>query len=212
VAEPAVAGTVTLVGPLEVRVKSMPVPVRTAAWVAEGALSVKVRVPESGPAAVGAKRIATVQAALAASEAVQVLEAMVKPGLAAMEEMVSGRPPLLVRVRAWVGVVRPTPVGLKVREAGLSETPGGAMPMPERATVWERNWSEIVSVAERVPEAVGAKVTMKAQVELAARELPQLLVTAKSPGETLAAMRVRATPPELVRVTLWAGLMVPMVC
>jgi hypothetical protein len=100
----------------------------------------------------------------------------------------------------------------KVSESGVRETPGGATPLPERATVWERNWSEMVRVAERAPEAVGEKVTLKAQVEFAARELPQALVTAKSPGETLAAMRVRATPPLLVRVTFWAGLVVPMVC
>ena len=43
----------------------------------------------------------------------------------------------------------------------------------------------MVSVAVRVPTAVGEKMTLKAQVACAASELPHALTTEKSPGETL---------------------------
>jgi hypothetical protein len=131
VAEAPLAATVTLVGPLAASVKSMPMPESMAAWVPEGALSVRVRVPDSGPAAVGANSIVIAQAAFAARVVVQALEAMVKPALAVIAEIVSGRPPLLVRVSVCGWVVRPTPVAAKLSDAGLSETPGGAMPVPE---------------------------------------------------------------------------------
>ncbi|HEY5214567.1 MAG TPA: hypothetical protein VIJ38_16250, partial [Acidobacteriaceae bacterium] len=70
----------------------------------------------------------------------------------------------------------------------------------------------MVSTADRVPVVEGAKVTLKMQLAWAAREFPQALTTAKSPGETLAEMSVRATPPELVRVICCAVLVVPICC
>ncbi len=76
------------------------------------------------------------QAVLTARVVVQELSAMAKPGLTATLEMVSGRPPLLVRVRVCASAVSPTPVGGKLSETGVSETPGPAMPMPVSAMVW----------------------------------------------------------------------------
>ena len=43
-------------------------------------------------------------------------------------------------------------------------------------------------------------MTLNAQVACAASELPQALITEKSPGETLAAISVSGTPPLLVSV------------
>jgi hypothetical protein len=122
-------------------------------------LSKKVMAPMAAPAMVGAKTICSVQAELAASDVAQVLDAMTKLGDAVMEEMVRVWPPLLVRVRVCAADVRPMPIDAKLRDAGESETPGGAMPVPVRAMVWERNSSVMVSVADRIPVTVGMKLT-----------------------------------------------------
>jgi hypothetical protein len=62
----------------------------------------------------------------------------------------------------------------------------------------------------RVPVAVGVKVTLMVQEAPAATELPQVLVSAKSP---LAEMLVilNAPLPVLVSVTDWAELVVPTI-
>src|ERR1700761_6697192 len=117
----------------------MPEAVRFVVWVPLGASSVRVSVPETEPAPVGEKTTVRVQLAPAARVVPQLLEAMRKPVLSARLEMCSARPPLLVRVRVCAGAERPTPVAAKVSEDGLSETPGGATPVPLRATACERN-------------------------------------------------------------------------
>ena len=151
--------TVTVVGPVAANVKSMPVPESAAVCVGVGALSTNVTEPVIAPGVEGAKTIWTVQAELTASDDVQVLDAMTKPVEEVMEAMLSGWPPLLVRVMGCAVVVRPSPVGAKERDEGEMETPGGAMPVPLRATVWERSSSVTVSAAERAPVAVGMKLT-----------------------------------------------------
>jgi hypothetical protein len=59
-------------------------------------------------------------------------------------------------------------------------------------------------VAERLPLALGLNVTLMVQLELAASELPQLLVCAKSVAlvpKMAMLLIVNAALPELVRVT-----------
>jgi len=66
--------------------------------------------------------------------------------------------------------------------------------------------------AVRLPLAEGVKVTLMVQLELAAREAPQLLVWAKSPAlepERAMLVRVKGALPELVRVTACVGLVAP---
>jgi len=89
---------VAMVGPFAASVKSTPVPESVAVCVVEGALSVKVSVPFTGPAVVGVKTICSVQLLLTASVAPHEFVAIVKPLLATMFEIASGRPPLLVSV------------------------------------------------------------------------------------------------------------------
>ena len=64
--------------------------------------------------------------------------------------------------------------------------------------------SVTVKVPERVPLAAGVNVTLMVQLELAASELPQLLVWPKSallvPVTAMLEM-LKAAPPELVSVT-----------
>lgn len=162
-----------VVGPFAASVKSTPVPEIVVVCVADGALSVKVSVPFAGPAAVGVNTSCNVQFVFTASVAPQELVAIVKPPLAATPATASGRPPLLVSVSVCGKDVSPTPVAGNVTVAGLSETPGGAAPTPLSKTPCVRNWSITVSVAVRVPTAVGVNVTLIAQLELAASELPQ---------------------------------------
>lgn len=80
------------------------------------------------------------------------------------------------------------------------------MPVPVRAMVWVRYWSERVSVPVAGPMLCGWKVTASEQVECGLRELPQELTTVKSVVAVCAAMRVRGWSPELVRVIGWGGL------
>lgn len=72
--------------------------------------------------------------------------------------------------------------------------------------------SVMVSEAVRAEAAVGVKVTLMVQLPLAATELPQVFVCAKSPG--LAPVNVmlliaRAVFPVLFSVTACAALVVP---
>jgi uncharacterized protein with PhoU and TrkA domain len=93
-----VLGNVTVVGPLLVKVKSIPIPERLTTWIAVVALSVIVRVPLTGPAAEEVKTIESVHAALTANVELQALAAMRNPVDAEMLEIFSARPPLLVSV------------------------------------------------------------------------------------------------------------------
>lgn len=58
------------------------------------------------------------------------------------------------------------------------------MPVPLRFTLWGLVGSEslIVTLADRLPAAVGVNVTLIVQLPPGAMLVPQLLVRAKSPG------------------------------
>ncbi len=118
--------------------------------------------------------------------------------------------PVLLSVTVCAELVVPRVWLLKVKLAGL--TPAvGAVPVPLRLTVCGLvvALSVMLKVAERLPGAVGVNVTLIVQVALAATELPQVLVSAKSPGLVPVGaipLMPRAVFPELVRVTVWAAL------
>src|SRR2546425_227538 len=110
-------------------------------------------------------------------------------------------------------LVVPTSCLLKVRAVG-ERVRGGVTPVPVRLTFCGLlvAASVIVSVAVRVPDAVGEKVMLKLQFELAARLEPHVLVCEKSPG----LLPVNTTPliatamlELLLRVTVWAALALP---
>jgi hypothetical protein len=72
--------------------------------------------------------------------------------------------------------------------------------------------SAMDSTADRVPFAVGLKVTLMVQLPLAATEPPQVLVWAKSPALAPVKLRpetVSMTLPVLLSVTVCAALVVP---
>jgi len=88
------------------------------------------------------------------------------------------------------------------------------VPVPERLTDWGLPvaLSVMARAALRLPLAVGVKVTLRVQFDPAARELPQLLVWAKSPAlepKTATLVRVKVALPVLVRVTDLVELVMP---
>ena len=62
----------------------------------------------------------------------------------------------------------------------------------------------------RAPDAVGLNVTLMVQFPAAATELPQVLVSAKSPFATMLVI-VRAALPVFDTVTVCAALLLPTV-
>ena len=93
----------------------------------------------------------------------------------------------------------------KGTDEGVRLTPG-AVPVPERLAVCGLPLALSVTVkdAERAPVALGVNVTLIVQLELAASDVPQLLVCSKSPllvPVTAMLEILNAVPPEFVSVT-----------
>jgi len=76
-------------------------------------------------------------------------------------------------------------------------------PVPANATLWGEPpaLSVMVRTLVRLPAAVGVKVTEMAQFAVAARLVPQVLVSAKSPDAMMELME-SAADPEFVSVTV----------
>ena len=79
----------------------------------------------------------------------------------------------------------------------------GAVPVPDRVMVWVAGLALSLRVIApvREPMAVGVKVTLTAQLALAGKLEPQVLVWEKSPLVVMLEI-VRVTLPVLLRVTL----------
>ena len=124
---------------------------------------------------------------------------------------------VLLKVTDCVPLVVPTPWLANVSEDGETLTVGMAeAPVPLRLTVCEPVDVLVfsVSVALRVPDAEGVKVTFTAQEPPTARLVPQVLVWANS--EALLPLRVMlltvsVTLPVLLRVAGCEPLVVPTV-
>jgi hypothetical protein len=102
---------------------------------------------------------------------------------------------------------------LKDRPLGVRLTTG-AVPVPVRLTVCglPAALSEMLTAAVRVPAAVGVNVTLIVQLPLAATELPQVFVSAKSPALVpvmLMLVMLKLALPVLLRVTFCAALVTP---
>jgi len=90
------------------------------------------------------------------------------------------------------------------------------VPVPDRGTVCglPDASSETDTEALRVPAAVGANVTLMAQLPPAATLLPQVLVWAKSPGlvpPMVILLMLSAAVPELLTLMLCAALLAPTI-
>ena len=124
-----------------------------------------------------------VQVPLATTELPHVLDSAKSPGLLpvrVMLAMVKVTLPVFVRVTDCEGLATPTVWLPKVRAVAERLTVG-PLPVPVRLTLCVLPVTLLVlyvmtNVAVRVPEAVGAKVTLMVQLPLAATELPHVLV------------------------------------
>src|SRR5208283_2442533 len=168
------------------------------------------------PAAEGVNVTLSVQLPPAASELPQVVVSAKSPGLAPVNAIpLRDRAafPVLFSVTVCAALVVPRFWPLKVRLVGVTPA-NGALPVPVRLTVWGLlvPLSVMVNEAVRVPGAVGANVTLRVQVPPAATELPQVLVSEKSPAlvpATWMPVMVKLALPVLFRVRGWDALVDP---
>ena len=102
--------------------------------------------------------------------------------LAARETALGKLPFSAVAVMVYCAVPPGWTVCAVVDEVTVYVGGGGAAPVPLRVTVWGEAaaLSAMESVAEKLAAAAGVKVTEIEQLAPAARELPQVLVCAKS--------------------------------
>jgi len=174
-----------------------PVPTRLTVWGLPVALSVMVNEAVRVPLAVGLKVTLMAQLPLAATELPQLLVWAKSPAFVpvmAMLVRLKEAPPVLVRVTvsaaltvptAWLAKLRLAAERLTVGELAAPEgLTGDPAPMPERRAVWmpPLALSDTLSKAQRMPAAVGVNVMLTAQLPSDATEVPQVLVSAKSPG------------------------------
>lgn len=125
---------------------------------------------------------------------------------------VSEAVPELVNVMVCEADAAPTFVGVKVRLVGEmeTETVGGAVPVPLRATVCGElaTLSAMLRVAVSVPVVAGLKLTITAQDALTARVAPQVLAWAKEEAfvpPMVMPERLSVAVPALVSVTVCAA-------
>jgi hypothetical protein len=168
------------------------------------------------PAAVGVNVTPIVQLPLTATELPQVLvsaKSLALEPVKATPLTVRAALPVLLSVTLCAALVEPKARLLKVRL--LTDTLArGAEPVPVRVTAWGllAALSRRVKEPVRVPDAVGAKVTLKVQLPPAATELPHVPLTVKSlllAPVTCVLVMVRAALPVLFSVSVWAGLVAP---
>ena len=125
----------------------------------------------------------------------------------------SGEPPWFESVTVCGAEIFVTPVAANViAVAGDKETPGGARPLPESATDWDRNWSETVSTPNVGPTVTGLDTTAIAQVECPLSAAPQSFIAEKFPPLTCTAISVNGLSPAFVRVTVCAADVVDTCC
>lgn len=202
-----------------------PVPLSATVCGLPGALSAMLSVATSSPVAVGVNVTPIVQAALAAKVPVG-LHAFVPLASAKLllpepviEKLVNvmGPVPVLVTVTLCGALVEFTNWEAKVKLLGVTVTVAGPFTVPFKATVCGLPvaLSAMLMAAVRVPAAVGVNVTLIVQLASTANDAGQVFVSAKSPefGPVRVIPEIaNATLPPLVKVTVWAALVVPMVC
>ena len=184
----AVLGNVRLAGDTEAELElATPVPERASDCGLLLAESVKLRIALRVAAAVGLKTTLAKQLAAAARVLPHVLAEIAKSAafvpVIDTPFTVMDEPSPFFSVAERDALVDPTAVLAKVRLLGLAETP--LVPRPETATVCGLLLSESLklSVAVRVPVAVGPKMILAVQLAPAASAEPHvLLYTEKSPG------------------------------
>jgi hypothetical protein len=117
--------------------------------------------------------------------------------------------PALVRVTVWVVADLPTAVDAKLNAASLSDQDRAALlvatPVPLRLRLSGELLASLtmLSVPAAAPVATGVKLRFSVQLALAARDVPQVCVSAYTALLTDRLVRARAASPVLLSVTLW---------
>jgi len=122
--------------------------------------------------------------------------------------MVAGAVPLLVMTRVCEELVPAVTLPNESEEEAACRVAADPVPLRDTSCGLEAALSVRVIAPLRVPVAVGVKVTEMVQEALTARLEPQRLVWAKSPEAAIAEI-ASAAVPLLVRVMVWAALVVP---
>ncbi len=203
---------------LKLTVAAVPIPVRDAVCGLPEALSMTVMLAWRVPAAAGVNSTLIEQLVPSAREDPQVLVWAKSPlfvPVTPIELMVNVALPVLLRVSTLSGPLVPTGSLAKVILVGDNDATG-AMPVPMSGTVCglPEALSLTVTLAVRMPDAVGAKIVLMEQDAPAATDAPQLLVCEKSPGlvpPSVMLLMVSTAPPVLVSTTTPAALDVPTV-
>jgi hypothetical protein len=119
--------------------------------------------------------------------------------------------PVLVMLMVWGAEVVLTNWFPKLLKLAGENDSAGAVPVPDKDAVCglpPRVSLAIESIAERLPDAVGANVTLILQMVLGARAVPHVVLCAKSPLIEIELM-LSVALPAFVSVMVWAALVVP---
>jgi len=198
-----------LAGERPIPAGAAPVPERATLWGLPLALSLTLTDAVRVPLAVGVKVTLIVHVFPAATELPQVLIWAKSPALVpviVILVMLKGALPVLPRLTVWAALVVPTAWLAKVRMAD-DKPAAGAVPVPDRATVWglPLALSLMLSEAVRLPLAVGVKVTLIVHEASTVTEMLQVLVSAKSPAlvPVIATLAISKMPmPTFMTVTV----------
>jgi hypothetical protein len=116
---------------------------------------------------------------------------------------------LFLTVNVDAALVLPSPTEPKFCDAG--EIVMGDIPVPVNLMVWVAGeaLSVITMLPVNAPRAAGVKVTVMTQLLPAATEVPQVLVSAKLPLDTILVTLRAVVVLVLWSVTVWPGLVVP---
>ena len=187
-----------------------PVPVSVTVCGLLGALSVNVSAPVRAPNTVGVKVTFTVHLAAAARVVPQVLDKIAKLPLMAILLMLSGPPPLLVRVTVLAVLVVLMTWLPKLKLAGDSVTTG----LPLRLNVAVTDFDAFM-VTEQVPVPVQAPLqpaNMEPEAGLAVRvtAVPVLKLALQVPGQSIPlGLLVTVPDPVPARLTV-RGWVLPL--
>jgi hypothetical protein len=197
----------------------VPVPARDTSCGEPEALSAIESEAVREPADAGLNSMETVQLALAASEAPQVV-ADLRNELALVPVMVSevsvtAAAPVFLMVTACAAVVDPTSVEAKARLVGETVTVCGEVPVPESEMVCGE--PEALSVIERLAvsalAAAGLNSTETVQLALTASEAPQVVADLRNelaPAPVMVSeVTVTAAVPVFLMVTACAAVVDP---
>jgi hypothetical protein len=134
-----------------------------------------------------------------------------------IELMLRAALPVLVKVMVCAGLVVPVVTDPKVCATLDNDTTGanttGATPVPLNATVLGELAALVttLSVAEAAPATVGTKWVVMTQLAAAAKLVPQVCEAVKAGLLNVMALRLKTALPALVKVTVCAGLVRPVV-